>query len=143
MPLINSGSGAGSVFCGPDQSLNDGFQFQAGPANTDAAAYTNGTVFTGPVVAPQYSDALAIVPRPFRINKITCSVVLGTAPAPTVVTAALLGSVDGVNYNVTLANFATAQNAMIANIEVDGIRFVKFQVTTLDQGTLLPLISCG
>lgn len=141
MPLIQSTIAFGPVFCGPGQSLNDGFQFQAGPASTDAAAYTNGTIFTGPIVAPTYSDALAIVQRPYRGNKIAVSVVL--AGGATTVTAALLGSIDGVNYNVILANWNTAVSTTITNIEVGGVRFVKFEVSVLDAGTLLPLISCG
>ncbi|HXI40832.1 MAG TPA: hypothetical protein VNH83_12675 [Bryobacteraceae bacterium] len=137
MPL-NTSISTGSPICyGPRNSLCDGFQFQAGPTNSDEAQYP--TVFTGPIVAPQLSDAVALPTHHGRPGTfIACQL---TMVGVTAFDGDLLGSIDGVTYAVILQQFNTPVSQAKVGIDAQGCKFLKFRVNSMDAGTCTPLIS--
>lgn len=137
MPL-NTSITTGSPICyGPHNSLCDGFQFQAGPTNTDESRYP--TVFTGPIAVPQSSDAIALPTHHGRPG--TFVAVQLTMVGVTAFDGELLGSIDGVTYTVSLQAFGTPVSQTKVGIDTQGCKFLKFRVNSMDAGTCTPLIS--
>jgi len=137
MPLNTSISTGSPIGYGPHNSLCDGFQFQAGPINSNEAAYP--TVFTGPIVVPQLSDAIALPTHHGRPG--TFVAVQLTLVGVTAFDGELLGSIDGVTYAVSLQPFNLPVSDAKVGINTQGCKFLKFRVNSMDAGTCTPLIS--